>query len=343
MAGLDQIVKIWKRHLVEASEGAIVFTFGRFNPPTIGHNKLMLAAIAEAKIQKANCWIFVSQTQDAKKNPLTVKQKVKILKKMTNFSRKHHFGTDAKTPFEAAEKIADWGYKKVIMVVGSDRVNEFKRAFKPYIDDYGFTSFKVISAGERDPDAAGAAGMSASKMRKAAVEGDFRSFEKGVFVTINAKKLFHAVRKGLGLKKIQIDESKEERHLYKSKAEAEKVAKEFGLTGAHAHGDMWMPGPSHKAFMQRMTQQELNYSFSQKFTTHINEKEAMSKNPIREYDTKIYTVPPDKEIQEWIKQPKVQKEFKTHFGTSWKKEMHETAWKLYMAKDDEKTNVDEHF
>ena len=79
MAGLNQIVKLWKRHLVEASESSIVFTFGRFNPPTIGHNKLILAAIAEAKIQKANCWIFVSHPQDKKKNPLPQKQKVKIL------------------------------------------------------------------------------------------------------------------------------------------------------------------------------------------------------------------------------------------------------------------------
>ena len=372
-------------YLVEAKQTPIVFTFGRFNPPTIGHRKLIDAAIGEAKVQNTDVWVFVSQTQDKKKNPLTLAQKVKVLKKMYKGARKVNFGTTANNPFAAAEKIADWGYKNVIMIAGSDRVGEFKRAFKPYVKkDFKFEKFTVKSAGERDADAEGAAGMSASKMRQAAADEDLTSFKKGVDDSIDAEKLFHAVRKGMGLKKINISESKEERHLYKSKAEAERVAKEFGLKGAHAHGDLWMPGPSHQAFMNRMQRQE-----TKTFTSWLDEanyysaknswapqeepqrgcdpekdnevgttkrtlktkkitpgEETMtwkpkSKVPMSETDSKVYMDPPDKEIQEWLKRPKVHREFQTKYGHTWKKEMYETAWRLY-AQDD-KQSIEEHF
>ena len=185
-----------------------VFTFGRFNPPTIGHEKLINAVVAVNQREGGTAYIYGSQSQDSKKNPLSHTEKFKYLKKM--FPRlKSSLQSNSKTRniMEIAAELSG-KYNKLIMVAGSDRVSEFKSLLNTYNGKkakhglYEFDEIEVVSAGERDPDADGASGMSASKMRKAATQGDFESFLMGVSseLTVKEKKnMMNDVRKGLRL------------------------------------------------------------------------------------------------------------------------------------------------
>ena len=181
----------------------IAFTFGRFNPPTIGHEKL----INKVASVGANEYIIVpSGSFDSKKNPLKVDDKVRIMKSM--FPR--HAGKikqipGARTAIEVINKL-NGKANEVTMVVGSDRVREFETLLKKYNGvkargtDYEFDKINVVSAGERDPDAEGATGMSASKMRDAAAKDDFKSFQRGLPTSFRDKqKLFGLVRKGMNI------------------------------------------------------------------------------------------------------------------------------------------------
>lgn len=186
----------------------VTFAFGRFNPPTIGHEKLInkVADIAN----KNNYRIYASHSSDAKKNPLEFKNKVKFMRKM--FARHgRNIMADRKpvrTVFDALVNLYNQGFTKVTMVAGSDRVTEFKTLINKYNNvkgRHGFYNFEggvdVVSAGERDPEAEGATGMSASKMRSAASDGSYDEFAKGLPVSFkDGKQLFNAVRKGMGLK-----------------------------------------------------------------------------------------------------------------------------------------------
>jgi nicotinamide mononucleotide adenylyltransferase len=197
----------FKQFLVE-EEKTIYFTFGRMNPPTIGHGKL-LEALAK-KASKNPYRIFLSQSTDAKKNPLSYQDKVKAVRKMfPRHARSVMYNKKVRNAMEAASVMYDEGYKNVVMVVGSDRINEFSALLKKYNGKegrHGFYNFKninVVSAGERDPDAEGVEGMSASKMRSFAQNNDFTSFSQGLPKTVSnpdAKKMFNDVRKGMGLK-----------------------------------------------------------------------------------------------------------------------------------------------
>ena len=161
----------------------VAFVFGRFNPPTIGHGKLLDALKATAQRNRADHYIFTSASQDARRNPLSKDQIFHYMSKMFP-SEKTHFQTtsNVKTVFDI---VTDFHgeYDKLIMVVGSDRVGDFKSILNTYNgvkSRHGFYEFKeiqIVSAGERDPDMEGASGMSASKMRKAAVNNDFDSFK----------------------------------------------------------------------------------------------------------------------------------------------------------------------
>jgi len=193
---------------------AVVFTFGRFQPPTSGHNLLIDKVISVAKKANAEHMIFPSRSNDPKKNPLTAKEKVSFMRKL--FPKANVVDNDnAKTPFHAAKLLSNQGYNDVIMVVGGDRVKEFDKQIRPYInhkDDkkaFYFDSFKVVSAGKRDPDAVDVTGMSASKMRAAVSDDDFESFSQGV-PTTNKKlvqKLFDTLKKRMGIKEsIELDE-----------------------------------------------------------------------------------------------------------------------------------------
>ena len=188
--------------------GTAVFVFGRFNPPTIGHGKLLNALTATAQREGGKALVFTSSTQDAKKNPLTKAQIFKYMKKAFPKEKKH-FQTRsmAKTALDVAVELHG-KYDKLVMVVGSDRVADFSSLLNTYNgmkSKHGFYEYKeidIVSAGERDPDAEGATGMSASKMRAAAVKGDFDSFKLGlpdIMKDKDAKKMFNDVRAGLRL------------------------------------------------------------------------------------------------------------------------------------------------
>jgi hypothetical protein len=196
----------FKRYLEEQSSvGYLVF--GRFNPPTTGHEKLLdkLASTARGK----DYFIFASQSSDPKKNPLDYQTKVKFMRKMfPKHARNIMLDKNIKNVLMAAVHMSKKGYKNLVMVVGSDRIKEFDSLLKKYngIDarhgKYDFETIKVVSAGDRDPDSDDVSGMSASKQRDNAKNNDFRKFSMGLPKGANdslAKDLFNAVRKGMNL------------------------------------------------------------------------------------------------------------------------------------------------
>ena len=196
------------KDLHEKLEGrTAVFTFGRMNPPTIGHEKLLNKLKNVAGRSSADWFVYLSSSQDAKKNPLPFERKIHYAKKM--FGRDVNARTFPKEPtaLHAASSLYSKGYKKLVMVVGSDRVNDFSKLLKQYNNQdkphgfYNFDSIDVVSAGERDPDAEGVSGMSASKLRGFAVQGKFDEFAKGLpgLNDKDAKSLFNEIRKGLKL------------------------------------------------------------------------------------------------------------------------------------------------
>ena len=140
-----------------------VFTFGRMNPPTIGHQKLVDKVKAEAKKQGAMPHVYLSHTQNAKKDPLDYNTKIKFARKAFGPSVTQ---SASKTIIQVLQEIEKMGHTEVTLVVGSDRVNEFKTFLSKYNGkDFTFKKLSVVSAGQRDPDAEGAAGMSATKIR----------------------------------------------------------------------------------------------------------------------------------------------------------------------------------
>lgn len=186
----------------------IVFAFGRFNPVTIGHEVLMNKAKA---IGGKDYRIYVSKSQDRKKNPLDYKSKVKYMRKIFPAHAKHIVDSPARTAIDVAVDVFNDGYTDLIMIAGSDRVGEFQKLLDKYNGvkgkrhgEYKFDSIKVINAGERDPDAEGASGMSASKMRGAAADNNFDLFKSGLpdkFANSkDAKDLFKVLRKAMGIK-----------------------------------------------------------------------------------------------------------------------------------------------
>ena len=190
----------------------VVFAFGRFNPPTIGHEKLINAVIAVSQREGATALIYGSHSQDSRKNPLSHSEKFKYLKKMFPRQKKIlQSSSKARNIMEIAAEMSE-KHNKLILIAGSDRVTEFKSLLNSYNgkkSKHGFYEFEeidVVSAGERDPDADGASGMSASKMREAAIKGDFESFLMGASeeLTIKDKRnMMNDVRKGLKLDSIR--------------------------------------------------------------------------------------------------------------------------------------------
>lgn len=209
MATINNILMKSFKQFNEQEKKEVVFTFGRFNPPTTGHEKLMnkLASVAIG----SNYRIYASHSQDAKKNPLQYEEKVKIMRKMfPKHGRNIILDSRIKNVFDVATSLYDQGYTRLVMVVGSDRVSEFRKLLNKYVGvkgRHGFYEFpdgiEVVSAGERDPDAEGVTGMSASKMRAAAVEGDFKSFSLGLPKSYGEDMtLFNLIRKRMGLKEM---------------------------------------------------------------------------------------------------------------------------------------------
>lgn len=183
----------------EAVSGTAVITFGRMNPPTVGHEKLVNKLISVAIDEKGTPLVYLSKTQDAKKNPLTYDQKIQYGQAL--FGKKYVVKSNARTIIEVAKELQK-SFAKLVVVVGSDRVNEFNTLLQKYNGkDYTFDDINVLSAGDRDPDADDVSGMSASKMRGYAADNDYANFKKGV-PTRNEKliqSLYSDVRKGLGI------------------------------------------------------------------------------------------------------------------------------------------------
>jgi nicotinic acid mononucleotide adenylyltransferase len=179
----------------------LVFAFGRMNPPTNGHGKLITKVKRMAQQNRADHLVIASHSFDKNKNPLEPKKKLKHLKAMfpnTNFKL-----SDTVNPtFISQLKLLTGKYDNVIMIAGSDRVQAFQTLLDQYNGkDFTFKSIKVVSAGERDPDAEGVTGISASKMRLYAKNNDFTSFKRGIPVGYRgAKQLFNDVREGMQLK-----------------------------------------------------------------------------------------------------------------------------------------------
>jgi hypothetical protein len=173
----------------KVDQGTISITFGRFNPPTVGHEKLLAKVAQEAKSSGGEYRIYPSRSQDPKKNPLDPGSKIKYMRlAYPDHANSIVDSDDMRTIFDVLKALDADGYSDVRIVVGGDRVSEFNSLATKYNGDlYTFDQIKVVSAGGRDPDAEGVEGMSASKMRKAAVEGDFDTFDEGIPESLSKK------------------------------------------------------------------------------------------------------------------------------------------------------------
>ena len=190
---------------VPKTKGTLTIAFGRFNPPTIGHQQLMDTAAAASQADGGDYVIYPSRSQDKKKNPLDPDTKISYMRRMFP-GHSERIANDAsnKTIFDVLKKAHNDGYTNVRIVGGSDRVKEFDKLANNYNGQlYAFDNIEVVSAGERDPDAKGVEGMSASRMRLAAAEGDFRKFREGLptdFKRKDAQELFDNLRLSMNIK-----------------------------------------------------------------------------------------------------------------------------------------------
>ena len=188
----------------EGATSTLTVVFGRFNPPTVGHEKLLKSAdrMAEGDDFK----VYPSRTQDPKKNPLDADMKVSYMKKMfSDYEENIVNDPNMRSIFDVLVAANEDGYDNINIVVGADRQAEFENLAQKYNGElYEFNLIRVISAGARDSEAEGVEGMSASKMRKAVVEDDFASFRRGTPKTLDdgdTQALFNAVRSGMKIKK----------------------------------------------------------------------------------------------------------------------------------------------
>ena len=255
-----------KLKLVEARGDDITFTFGRFNPPTVGHEKLIDATQSASNREYR---VYASKTQDPKKNPLNYEKKVKWMKKMfPKHKAKIVSGGNYRNALDVAVKLYDEGFLHLTMVVGSDRVKEFNTLLKKYngVDSthglYDFKTIKVKSAGERDPDAEGVAGMSASKMRKAAMDNDFKSFALGLPPRFkDGDRLFNDVKKEMPIKEfLEWDTDLEEASIMavlgkklfnKEYVSAVKMYKNFIKRGDSSGQALHRAASTHRHFNER--------------------------------------------------------------------------------------------
>ena len=188
---------------VEKTKGTLTIAFGRFNPPTTGHGKLLDTVASNS--DEGDYVIVPSRSQDKKKNPLDADTKIAVMQKMfPNHKDKIVNDQANRTIFDVLKKAHTDGYANVRILGGADRVNEYEKLANNYNGKlYAFDNVEVMSAGERDPDSDDVTGMSASKQRKAAAEGDLKAFMKGVPKSLNqkdAEELFNKIRKAMNIK-----------------------------------------------------------------------------------------------------------------------------------------------
>ena len=198
-------MKNFRQFIKELPSNKVVFAFGRFQPPTTGH-ELLVKAVKKLAGSTADHVIYASKTEDKKDNPLPVARKVYFLKRMfpnTNFKAAD---AQVRTFIEAAKEL-NKRYKNIVMVAGSDRVAEYEKILNKYNGtEFHFDTVEVVSAGERDPDSDSASGMSGTKMRDAAKKGNFKQFKKGVPATLtdlDARRLMNDIRTAYGMDPIK--------------------------------------------------------------------------------------------------------------------------------------------
>ena len=191
----------FKSYIKESTNNGVVASFGRMSPPTVGHGLLVRKVLDVAKQHNCDHVIYLSKTQDPKKNPLTIDKKLFWAKKMFP-------GANIKGADDSIQTFIDMVtalntvYKTLYLVAGSDRVPEYQKLLDKYNGvEYHYDVLQVVSAGERDPDADGAAGMSATKMREAAAANDLSKFKQGLPSHIHsmAQKMMDDVRRGMKL------------------------------------------------------------------------------------------------------------------------------------------------
>ena len=189
---------------IPKTKGTLTIAFGRFNPPTIGHQKLLDTAAITAQQTEGDFIVVPARLQDKKKNPLDPDTKISYMRKMfPAYSENIVNDPQNNTIFDVLKKAHNDGYANVVIVGGADRVKEFDKLSNAYNGKlYEFETIQVVSSGQSDPDAEGARGMSGSKLRKAATEGDFNTFRKGLSPELSRKEaiqLFDLVRQSMGV------------------------------------------------------------------------------------------------------------------------------------------------
>lgn len=171
-----------------------VFSFARMNPITTGHKKLVSKILSIT----GDHFLFLSHTHNKKTDPLDFNTKMQFAKEF--FPSITVGSNDVKTVIQALQKLHAHGYKHVVFVAGSDRVENFNTLLHKYNGiEYQFETINIVSAGERDPDSSGLSGISATKMRVAALNGDIVTFTKHTPDVKLADKMYKAVRNGFGV------------------------------------------------------------------------------------------------------------------------------------------------
>ena len=193
---------------VPKTKGTLTLAFGRFNPPHAGHQQLMDIAAQSAEAEESDYIIVPSRSQDAKKNPLDADTKVSIMRSMFPQHSERIVNDGAnRTIFDVLKKAHNDGYTNVRIVAGQDRVKEFDKLSQNYNGQlYQFDNMEVVSSGDRDPDAEGMEGLSSSRMRLAAAEGDFKTFRAGLPEGVprkSAMELFDTVRQTMNVKEMK--------------------------------------------------------------------------------------------------------------------------------------------
>ena len=193
--------------LKEDDRATAVFAFGRFNPPTIGHQKLIEKVQSMTSQVNGKGFIFLTHTQNNKKDPLSFQEKQAYITSQINDPNLQIGSADVRTLIQALQKIQAQGRTRVIMVAGDDRVMEFQKFLNQYNGNpdkqgtvqYKFDDIQVVSAGQRDPDADDIAGVSASKAREWALKGQEHEFSKIVMGGVNGKVLYDKIQDALGV------------------------------------------------------------------------------------------------------------------------------------------------
>lgn len=265
-------MKYLKKFIIEAKQGkTAVITYGRMNPPTVGHVKLGLKIQLESKKRKADSFIFLSPTQNAKKDPLSPERKKYYAQKV--------FGKNITVEikpniFTALTYIYDKGYRNVVIVVGDDRIDDFSKTVTKYNgikSKHGFYDFELIgfeSSGKRDPKSIGVEGMSASKMREIATSGNFEKFKnamiandkdkKSILSDNEVKSLYNEIRKAMKVESIQHDKQ------LHNLSEADKNTKHHTKSGANKKSpdDPRVPGHQPKKYGAGLSKSEAERRYS---------------------------------------------------------------------------------